>query len=802
MVIQGLTSLLKSEQRPVDISDYAGQVVAVDVHSRLYRGAFSRASESSGMMEGDEYVESFMNLVKMLLVHKVVPIIVFDGQHLPIKRTLVDARATFRSAKLDGGKALLNNGKVSEAKKCFRQAISITPSMVTKVIKELDRHNIQHIVSPYEVAPQLTYLVNSGQAKAVITEHLNVLDFGCSCVIFKMGLSGKGVQIDCKKITGTRNARKLRYVSILSGCDYLLLLPGIGLQEAQDIVEECESVKDILQILKNRFSKEITSEYCKKFAKADAAFLYQFVFDPTSRTYVRLNPLPKDINLTYLSGLGESPQNRTVALLKLNSAIHLDHDRILKEANKENIDPFAQLDANKFNKFEFDGKALQDKEMLLKKVEPVVKYNLPPPPSPSSSSPRPHMFGPKYISSRLKSITKVNSSAPSVNIITTKPGSFLDLWSKPKPKAGAFTVWKDKEPPKKPTKAICRPRSPPPSPSFTPTAIKYQLSQKRKSLLDDYPNPFAKVKKSFALDDTSVVRRVWGMTKVEVAKDKVECESIQSCDATLVAKAEDVLYNVRVAVVGIGLTHSGKSGKPISTRSLSARLLVRNNKQDLINDRFKEISRTFKTFSDLVQLDTLARYDGEHLLSETIFSSHAPLMIDQTKIQLELYFKCILASLSKLKDIAILYDFLELSSQKQKRFNSAPAKKEGYLSKKEGKLFGKWKARYFILNSSSLECYSSKGGDRKGVIELTDALVGRQAKNDTITTDYRHALTINELVTSKQFNRHLLCAYDDEERDAWADAIVKVMQSLDSTPAGTSSILKRLAKKEDYSYNS
>lgn len=94
MVIQGLTSLLKSEQRPVDISDYAGQVVAVDVHSRLYRGAFSRASESSGMMEGDEYVESFMNLVKMLLVHKVVPIIVFDGQHLPIKRTLIDARAT------------------------------------------------------------------------------------------------------------------------------------------------------------------------------------------------------------------------------------------------------------------------------------------------------------------------------------------------------------------------------------------------------------------------------------------------------------------------------------------------------------------------------------------------------------------------------------------------------------------------------------------------------------------------------------------------------------------------------------
>ncbi|KAI8096134.1 hypothetical protein BDF21DRAFT_489536 [Thamnidium elegans] len=288
------------------------------------------------------------------------------------------------------------------------------------------------------------------------------------------------------------------------------------------------------------------------------------------------------------------------------------------------------------------------------------------------------------------------------------------------------------------------------------------------------------------------------MTKVEIT-DKIE--SLQSCTATLVAKPEDVLYNVRVAVVGIGIEHFGKSGKPIFVRSLSVRLLARNNKQDLINDRFKEISCISKSYSDLLRSQ---EYDGEHLISETIFSSHAPLMIDQTKVQLELYFKCILASLPQIKDITILYNFLKLSNKKAKtkRLNSAPAMKEGYLSRKEGKLFGKWKARYFILNNNTLDYYHFKGGARKGVIELTDALVGRQAKDDTITTDYRHALTINELVTSKQFHRHLLCAYNDEERDEWADAIIKVMQSLGSTSAGTSNILKRFAKKQDYSYNS
>ncbi|GAA5804075.1 hypothetical protein HPULCUR_009561 [Helicostylum pulchrum] len=372
--------LLQSTKKPVDISNYAGQVVAVDGYCWLYRGAFSCASELARGIESNAYVEFFMSLVKMLLLNKVVPIIVFDGEQLPIKRAAADIRATFRSTKLDEGKALLNDGKVSEANKCFQQAINITPSMVTIIIEELDRHRIQHVVSPYEAAPQLTYLVNSGQAKAVITERSDVLTFGCSRVIFKMGHSGKGVQITCKdvfkKIAGTTNTRKLRYLRTLSGCDYLPSLPGIGLQEAQDIVKECKTVKNIFQAIKDRFSKETASEYNENFIKANAAFLYQFVFDPTSRTYVRFSPLPKDIKIGYLSGLGESPQNRNVSILKSNNAIYLDHVRILREANKENIDPFVQLAPSEFNEFEFDDNALKDMEVLLKKVEP----RLPPPP--------------------------------------------------------------------------------------------------------------------------------------------------------------------------------------------------------------------------------------------------------------------------------------------------------------------------------------------------------------------------------------------------------------------------------------
>ncbi|KAI9260861.1 PIN domain-like protein [Helicostylum pulchrum] len=592
MGIQGLIPLLKSIQKPVEISEYAGQLVAVDGHCWLHRGAFSCASELARGVETNAFVEYFMNLVKMLVFYKVVPIIVFDGQQLPIKQVTTDSRATLRSVKLKEGKALFKDGKINEANKCFQQAITITPSMVAKVIKELDRHKIQHIVSPYEADPQLAFMLKSGQAKAVITEDSDLLAFGCSNVIFKMDRSGEGVQMSYKdvfdQVAGITNATTFRYMCILSGCDYLPSLPGIGLIKASDIVKSRKNIKDILQVVQHRFPKEIASEYGEKFAKADAAFLYQFVFDPNSRTYVRLNPLPEDIKVDYLSGLGESPQNRNVSILKSNNAIYLDHVRILREANKENIDPFVQLAPSEFNEFEFDDKALQDMELLLKKVEPVVKSSLPPPPPPRprmfgprsisshlksitnvnssrlpssppppSSSPPPLKFGPRYIPSRPKSITNVNSFVPSVNKITTEPARFIDMLS---PKGGKFTVWKDEESPKKPVKSIFRPRSPPPpfkpssfkpvlnkenavhavniittkpekptksffrarSPpppsSFkpvlnkenavhTPPVIKYQSSQKRKSPLDDYPDPFAKIKKPFSLADTSVVRR-------------------------------------------------------------------------------------------------------------------------------------------------------------------------------------------------------------------------------------------------------------------------------------------------------
>lgn len=83
-----------------------------------------------------------------------------------------------------------------------------------------------------------------------------------------------------------------------------------------------------------------------------------------------------------------------------------------------------------------------------------------------------------------------------------------------------------------------------------------------------------------------------------------------------------------------------------------------------------------------------------------------------------------MSSLEQLKDVSCFFNFLNTSKEEVTKatdfffihaklilfqlttMNSAE-KREGYLIKKEGILFGNWKARYFILNSNSLDYYKS-----------------------------------------------------------------------------------------------
>lgn len=316
MGISGLLQFLKDAAEPVNVKKYRGQTVAVDTYCWLHKGAFSCAEKLAKGELTDQYVWYCMKFVDMLLNFRVKPILVFDGRNLPSKREVEKSRRERREVNLQKGKQLLREGKVYEARECFNRCVNITPAMAHNLIKAARARGVDCVVAPYEADAQLAFLSKSGLAEAVITEDSDLLAFGCKKVILKMDKQGNGMEIDQKHLGRVKSLgnvfteEKFRHMCILSGCDYLPSLHGIGLGKACKLLRLAKD-PDILKVIRKmgqylKMDLVVPDSYLEGFVRANNTFLYQLVFDPRSRRVLPLNPYPENVSPQELTYTGQN----------------------------------------------------------------------------------------------------------------------------------------------------------------------------------------------------------------------------------------------------------------------------------------------------------------------------------------------------------------------------------------------------------------------------------------------------------------------------------------------------------------
>uniref|UniRef100_UPI003AABE341 exonuclease 1 n=1 Tax=Centroberyx gerrardi TaxID=166262 RepID=UPI003AABE341 len=352
MGIPGLLQFIKDASEPISVRKYKGQTVAVDTYCWLHKGAFSCAEKLAKGEPTYQYVWYCMKFVDMLLSFNVKPVLVFDGRNLPSKKEVEKARRERRQANLQKGKQLLREGKLSEARDCFTRCVNVTPAMAHEVIKAARTRGVDCVVAPYEADAQLAFLSKSGLVQAVITEDSDLLAFGCKKVILKMDKQGNGLEIDqshlgrCRSLGDVFTEEKFRYMCILSGCDYLASLYGIGLGKACKLLRIANN-PDILKVIRKmgqylKMNVVVPEEYIEGFIKANNTFLYQLVFDPVRRKVTPLNPYPEHIDPTTLSYAGHNigdDKGLQMALgnLDLNTMERIDDfnpDKPIKQPSK------------------------------------------------------------------------------------------------------------------------------------------------------------------------------------------------------------------------------------------------------------------------------------------------------------------------------------------------------------------------------------------------------------------------------------------------------------------------------------
>jgi exonuclease-1 len=299
MGIAGLLPLLKSICKDKHISHYAGHRVAIDAYSWIHKGIYGSALDIYMRKPTRRYLDFCLTRAKLLLEHKITPILVFDGDRLPMKAEKEADRQQSRSMAREQVDRALRRGDTSTAWQYANKCVDVTPEMAHELILELQAHGIEYIVAPYEADAQMAYMFHTGLVDAIITEDSDLVIFGCKKILFKMQPDGLVSEFSADRLPKVRDCNlaqfsldMLRHMCILSGCDYLDSIPKMGLKTAHRYISAYHTPDRALNAIKTSGSFAMPLDYEKKFYMADMAFLYQRVYDPRTKQIVSLMPFP------------------------------------------------------------------------------------------------------------------------------------------------------------------------------------------------------------------------------------------------------------------------------------------------------------------------------------------------------------------------------------------------------------------------------------------------------------------------------------------------------------------------------
>ncbi len=244
------------------------------------------------------------------MYHKVRPVMVFDGGSLPMKAETNEERRRKRMESLAQGKALLEAGNAAAAEQCFRKATSVSWEMMRRFQAYLTREGVEWIVAPYEADAQLAFLSRNGWVDAIVTEDSDLLAFGCAVVLYKLDKTGQCKQVrfaDLGSIVKPAMANfdldMFRTMCILSGCDYVKQIPGVGLVKAHELVVRHRTLEGVLAALRSDKKKTVPDGYEDRVRLAELTFRHQRVWDHEHNGVTTLTPMPADCFA------GDAPEN-------------------------------------------------------------------------------------------------------------------------------------------------------------------------------------------------------------------------------------------------------------------------------------------------------------------------------------------------------------------------------------------------------------------------------------------------------------------------------------------------------------
>ncbi|MEF8839996.1 MAG: flap endonuclease-1 [Haloarculaceae archaeon] len=238
----------------VDPEDVRGSVVAVDALNWLYRYLTITVKYTDDAVYTTAAGEEVPNLVGIVqglprfFEHGIVPVFVFDGGVIDLKRAEMDAREERRMEAAERAAEAREAGDQAEAARYAARAQELTDLIFRTTREVLDLFDVTTVDAPLEGEAQAAHMARVGDADYVGSEDYDSLLFGAPRTLRKLTTRGDPELMD---LEATLSAHDITHahlvdVAILMGTDYNDGLDGYGPKTALSAIQEEGDLKGVL----------------------------------------------------------------------------------------------------------------------------------------------------------------------------------------------------------------------------------------------------------------------------------------------------------------------------------------------------------------------------------------------------------------------------------------------------------------------------------------------------------------------------------------------------------------------------
>lgn len=293
MGITGLLPFLKNIIKKKTIDEFHGSRIAIDGFSWIHRISTHVSYELYNSIKTDKHIKIFRSELVALIHKNIIPIFILDGDKLDSKLITYNHRQNLKEKYLGQLKIAIENHDNTRARDLMKRVVTITPDFIYDFIKELEILQVEYIIAPYEADSQMAYLNKINYVDHIMSEDSDLICYGAKSVLFKYN----GIFVDhyksedLSKAYGSFFAKNILDICILSGCDYINSIKGIGLITAVKLFQKEKTVEKFVTSLAHK--KTIPSDYIEQFYQAKKTFLYHIVYNPINKKRLYFNETSK-----------------------------------------------------------------------------------------------------------------------------------------------------------------------------------------------------------------------------------------------------------------------------------------------------------------------------------------------------------------------------------------------------------------------------------------------------------------------------------------------------------------------------